>query len=177
MMAGDPVLRPLLSTEEIQRRVGELAAQLQEAFRGADPIVVGVLRGAVFFHADLVRRMQPDLRIDYLAVASYDGTDSSGEVRLLKDLDTALHGEDVILVEDIVDTGVTLQYLLRLLEARGPRRIAVCALLSKPARRRVSVPVDYVGFEVPDRFLVGYGLDWNQRFRNLPYVAELRAGR
>ncbi|HRV08890.1 MAG TPA: hypoxanthine phosphoribosyltransferase [Acidobacteriota bacterium] len=166
-------LEVLIPEERIRRRVAELAQEITRDFAGRDPIIVGVLRGAVFFHADLVRRLPPDLRIDYLAVASYDGTDPAGEICLLKDLETPLHGEDVLLVEDIVDTGGTLQYLRRLLEARNPRTLRICSLLSKKARRRVTVEIDYLGFEIPDRFVVGYGLDWNQRYRNLPYVGTL----
>ena len=134
-------------------------------------LVVGVLRGAAIFHADLIRCLHPSIRIDFIAVSSYGpSTQTSGEVKLVKDLETSVGGTDLLLVEDIVDTGLTLDYLLRLLRSRNPRSLKVCSLLSKPSRRQVEVDIDYLGFEIPDRFVVGYGLDLDQRYRNLPFI-------
>ena len=138
-------------------------------------ILLGVLKGALFFLADLSREISVVAEIEYMSVASYGkSTQSSGVVRILKDLDRDIDGADVLLVEDIVDTGLTLEYLLRILASRRPRSLKVCSLLNKPARRVVDVPVDYVGFTIPDEFVVGYGLDYDQRYRNLPYIAALR---
>ncbi len=138
-------------------------------------ILLGVLKGALYFLADLSREIPVAAEIEYISVASYGkSTKSSGVVRILKDLDRDITGADVLLVEDIVDTGLTLEYLLRILSTRRPRSLKVCSLLNKPARRVVDVPVDYVGFTIPDEFVVGYGLDYDQRYRNLPYIAALR---
>ncbi|MCE2438665.1 MAG: hypoxanthine phosphoribosyltransferase [Candidatus Latescibacteria bacterium] len=138
-------------------------------------ILLGILKGALFFLADLSREISVVAEIEYMSVASYGkSTQSSGVVRILKDLDRDIDGADVLLVEDIVDTGLTLEYLLRILASRRPRSLKVCSLLNKPARRVVDVPVDYVGFTIPDEFVVGYGLDYDQRYRNLPYIAALR---
>jgi hypoxanthine phosphoribosyltransferase len=161
----------LIDEQRICRRVHELGSRISRDYRGREPLVVGVLRGAVVFHADLIRRLDPGIRIDFIAVSSYGAaTSTSGEVKLTKDVESGIQGEDVILVEDIVDTGLTLDYLLRLLGSRKPASLTVASLLSKPSRRRVQVPVDYLGFEIPDRFVVGYGLDYRQRFRNLPVI-------
>ena len=136
--------------------------------------MMGVLKGAVFFVADLMRNLEVECELDFMAVSSYGSlTDSSGVVRILKDLDTSIEGKDVLIVEDIVDSGLTLNYLLRNLRARSPRSLEVCALLVKPGRRKIDLPIRYVGFEIANRFVVGYGLDLDQRFRNLPYVAAL----
>ena len=133
-----------------------------------------MLKGAIFFLSDLMRYIEVPCEVDFMAVASYgSATDSSGVVRILKDLDTPIEGRDVLIVEDIVDSGLTLQYLLRSLGARDPRSLEVCALLTKPDRRKVDLPIRYVGFEIPNRFAIGYGLDHGERFRNLPYVAAL----
>jgi hypoxanthine phosphoribosyltransferase len=158
----------LLSYEKIQARVAEMGQQISRDYAGGEPHLVGVLKGACPFLMDLSRHVDLPLTMDFIAVSSYGAsTESSGEVRLIKDLDQSLDGRDLIVVEDIVDTGLTLNYLNRLLRARGPKRLKVAALLSKPSRRLVEIDVDYLGFEIEDRFVVGYGLDYNQRYRNL----------
>jgi len=161
-------MRVLLSESKIQERVREMARQITQDYAGREPHLVGVLKGACPFMTDLARHIDLSLTLDFIAVSSYGAlTKSSGEVRLVKDLDQGLDGRDLLVVEDIVDTGLTLNYLLRMLHARGPKSVKVVALLSKPARRLVDVPVDYLGFDVDDQFVVGYGLDHNQHFRNL----------
>ena len=164
----------LVQPDELRSRVRELAERINADYAGRDLLLVGVLKGAVFFLSDLMRHIEVPCEVDFMAVASYgSSTDSSGVVRILKDLDAPLEGRDVLIVEDIVDSGLTLQYLMRTLEARGPRSLEVCALLTKPERRKVDMPARYVGFEIPDRFAIGYGLDYAERYRNLPYVAAL----
>jgi hypoxanthine phosphoribosyltransferase len=163
----------LLTADQIQRRVGEMAAQIRADAPGGLHLVA-VLKGAFIFLSDLVRHMTAPVSIDFIALSSYArGTTSSGEVRLLKDLDIALSGKHVVIVEDIVDTGVTLLYLQELLRARGPKILRTACLLSKPSRREVAVPVEYVGFEIADRFVVGYGLDYDEQYRHLPYIGVL----
>jgi hypoxanthine phosphoribosyltransferase len=165
----------LLDSQTIQSRVRELGAQITLDYGGKNPHVVGVLKGASIFHADLVRSIELELSFDFIAVGSYgDRTRSSGEVRILKDLDESPEGKDVLLVEDIVDTGLTLQYLIQNLRARGLASVRTVALLNKPARREIEVPVEYIGFDIPDEFVVGYGLDCGQRYRNLPDICILR---
>lgn len=165
----------LVSTEDLERRVTELGAEISRDYAGKDLVMIGVLKGAVLFLADLMRELEVPCEIDFMAVSSYgSSTDSSGVVRILKDLDGAIEGRDVLLVEDIVDSGLTLHYLLKNLGARNPRTLEVCALLTKPERRRVDLPIRYVGFEIPNRFAIGYGLDHGQRYRNLSYVAALQ---
>ncbi len=165
----------LVQPDDLSRRVRELGRQISEDYRGRDLLLVGVLKGAVFFLSDLMRDIDVPCEVDFMAVASYgSSTDSSGVVRILKDLDAPLEGRHVLIVEDIVDSGLTLQYLLRNLGARNPSSIEVCALLTKPDRRKVQLEPRYVGFEIPNRFVVGYGLDHEERYRNLPYVAVLR---
>jgi hypoxanthine phosphoribosyltransferase len=165
----------LLSAEDIQQRVRELAEEIQRDYADdAQLHLVSVLKGGFIFLGDLVRAMQRPVSIDFMAVSSYaKGTTSSGEVRVLKDLDTGLDGRNVIIVEDIVDTGLTLQYLQEILHARGPKSLKTACLLSKPSRRAVEVKVDYIGFTIEDRFVVGYGLDYAEQYRNLPYLAML----
>ncbi|MGQ9523353.1 MAG: hypoxanthine phosphoribosyltransferase [Armatimonadota bacterium] len=164
----------LLTREQISVRVRELAAQISHDYAGREPVLVGILRGAVVFLADLMREMTISATIDFMAISSYgDASTSSGEVRLLKDLDESIEGKDVLVVEDIVDSGRTLQFLLNTLEVRRPRSLKVCTLLDKPSRRVVDLSADYVGFQIPDLFVIGYGLDWAGRFRNLPYIAAL----
>ena len=165
----------LVSAEDLQRRVGELAQEITRDYTGRDLVLVGVLKGAVFFLSDLMRRLEIPVEVDFMAVASYgSATKSSGVVRILKDLDAAIEGRDVLIVEDIVDSGLTLQYLMRNLNGRNPRSLEVCALLIKPERQKVDLPTRYVGFEIPNRFAIGYGLDHAERYRNLPYVAALK---
>jgi hypoxanthine phosphoribosyltransferase len=164
----------LVRSEDLQRRVAELAAEISRDYEGRELVLIGVLKGAVFFLADLMRRLTVPCELDFMAVASYgSATDSSGVVRILKDLDGSIEDRDALIVEDIIDSGLTLHYLVRNLRARGPRSLEVCALLTKPERRRVDLPIRYVGFEIPNRFAIGYGLDFEQRFRNLDYVAAL----
>jgi hypoxanthine phosphoribosyltransferase len=164
----------LVGPEDLSRRVRELAAEVSRDYAGKDLVLVGVLKGAVFFLADLMRALKIPCEVDFMAVASYgSATKSSGVVRILKDLDAVIEGRDVLIVEDIVDSGLTLQYLLRNLAGRNPRSLEVCALLIKPERRKVDLVARYVGFEIPDRFAIGYGLDHAERYRNLPYVAAL----
>ena len=152
----------------------ELGRQISHDYAGRDLVMVGVLCGAVVFIADLLRSLDIACEIDFMAVSSYGSSrDSSGVVRILKDLDDSISGRDVLIVEDIVDSGLTLNYLIRNLRARDPRSLEVCALLTKPERRRVDVPIRYTGFEIPNTFVVGYGLDHAQQFRHLPYVAKL----
>jgi hypoxanthine phosphoribosyltransferase len=166
--------RTLVSAEELRRRVGELGVEISRDYAGRDLVLIGVLKGAVFFVSDLMREVTVPVEVDFMAVASYgSATTSSGVVRILKDLDRVIEGRDVLIVEDIVDTGLTLRYLLRSLRGRNPRTLEVCALLVKPEARVVDVPVKYVGFEIPNEFVVGYGLDYQQRYRGLPYVATL----
>jgi hypoxanthine phosphoribosyltransferase len=172
----DPAIGEILvSADDLERRVGELGAEINRDYAGRDLVMIGVLKGAVLFLADLLRGLEVPCEIDFMAVSSYgSSTDSSGVVRILKDLDASIEGRDVLLVEDIVDSGLTLNYLLKNLGARNPRSLEVCALLTKPERRRVDLPIRYVGFEIPNRFAIGYGLDHRQRYRNLRFVAALQ---
>jgi hypoxanthine phosphoribosyltransferase len=164
----------LVQPDELTHRVRELAAEISADYSGRDLLLIGVLKGAVFFLSDLMRHLEIDCEVDFMAVSSYgSSTDSSGIVRILKDLDAPIAGRDVLIVEDIVDSGLTLSYLFRMLRARNPATLEVCALLTKPERREVDLPIRYVGFEIPNRFAIGYGLDHAERFRNLPYVAAL----
>jgi hypoxanthine phosphoribosyltransferase len=175
-MSDRAIGETLVSNAELRRRVAELGAQISDDYAGRDLFMVGILKGAVIFLADLMRRVAVPCEVDFMAVSSYGSqTDSSGVVRILKDLDAPIEGRDVLIVEDIIDSGLTLQYLMRNLRARGPASLEVCALLTKPARLRVDLEPRYVGFEIPDRFAVGYGLDHGQRYRNLDYVAALDA--
>jgi hypoxanthine phosphoribosyltransferase len=164
----------LVAEEDLRRRVTELAGEISRDYDDQPPLLVAILKGAVPFLADLMREMSIDCELDFMAVSSYgSSTDSSGVVRILKDLDAPIADRDVLIVEDIIDSGLTLHYLLKNLKARGPKSVEVCALLTKPERRRVDLPIRYVGFEIPNRFAIGYGLDHNERYRNLPYVAAL----
>jgi len=174
-MIHPDVQQVLFSAQQIEARVKELAAQISADYRGREPVLVGVLDGAVVFLSDLMRALTIPLRIDFVKWSSYgDASVSSGEVQMLKDLSFSVEGKHILVVEDIVDTGLTLRYLLENLHTRDAESIAVAALLDKPSRRRVKVELDYVGFQVPDQFVVGYGLDFAQRYRNLPYVAVLK---
>jgi hypoxanthine phosphoribosyltransferase len=165
----------LVPAEDLERRVHELAQEVSRDYEGKDLVLIGVLKGAVFFLSDLMRNLDVPCEVDFMAVASYgSATKSSGVVRILKDLDAVIEGRDVLIVEDIVDSGLTLQYLLRNLAGRNPRTLEVCALLIKPERQKVDLQARYVGFEIPNRFAIGYGLDFDERYRNLPYVAALR---
>ena len=164
----------LVQRDELAHRVRALGEEISSDYAGRELVLVCVLKGAVFFLSDLMRQLEVPCQVDFMAVASYGSqTETSGVVRILKDLDTPIEGRDVLIVEDIVDSGLTLQYLLRTLEARGPASLEVCALLTKPERRTVDLPTRYIGFEIPDKFAIGYGLDHAERYRNLPYVAAL----
>jgi hypoxanthine phosphoribosyltransferase len=166
----------LVQRDELEHRVRELGAEISRDYADKKLLLVGVLKGAIFFLADLMRHLEIDCDLDFMAVSSYGAsTDSSGVVRILKDLDAPIEGRDVLIVEDIVDSGLTLSYLFRMLRARNPASLEVCALLTKPARREIDLPIRYVGFEIPNRFAIGYGLDFGERYRNLPYVAVLAA--
>jgi hypoxanthine phosphoribosyltransferase len=170
------VAEVLLSEEQIAAKVVEIGRKISEDFAGRELTLVSVLKGSLPFMADLMRRITLPLRIDLMEVSSYGGTatESSGLVRILKDLSAPIDGRDVLIVEDIIDTGLTLNYLIRYLKGKNPRSITVCALLDKPARRLVEIPLDYVGFEIPDAFVVGYGLDFGEVYRNLRFVGVLR---
>jgi len=172
---SDPLIdEVLVGAEALAARIDELGEQLSADYTGRDLLLVGVLKGAVFFMADLVRRITVPCEIDFMAVSSYgSSTDSSGVVRILKDLDANIEGRHVVIVEDIVDSGLTLSYLVRNLQARGPASLEVCALLTKPERREANIECRYVGFEIPNRFAIGYGLDYGERYRSLPFVAAL----
>jgi hypoxanthine phosphoribosyltransferase len=164
----------LVQPDDLKRKVREIGEQISADYAERDLLLVCVLKGAVFFLADLMRAIDIPCEVDFMAVSSYGSeTDSSGVVRILKDLDRPIAHRDVLIVEDIVDSGLTLQYLLRNLGAREPASLEVCALLTKPDRRKVELPTRYVGFEIPDKFAIGYGLDVAERYRNLPYVAAL----
>ncbi len=161
-------MKLLLSEKRIQQRVGFLARHISRDFLGREILMVGVLKGAFIFMADLVRKMKTPVRLDFVRLASYgDRTCSSGKIQFTKDLECSLRGKDVLIVEDIIDTGVTLQYLYRCLKARRPRSLTVVTLLDKPSRRKVSFQADYIGFQIPDHFVVGYGLDCAEEYRNL----------
>jgi hypoxanthine phosphoribosyltransferase len=168
------VAEVLIDRDTLQRRIAELGEEISAAYAGKDLLLIGVLKGAVFFMADLMRHLTVPCEVDFMAISSYgDATDSSGIVRILKDLDINIEGRHVLVVEDIIDSGLTLSYLIRNLESREPATLEVCALLTKPSRREIDVPVRYVGFEIPNKFVVGYGLDFAERYRNLPYVGVL----
>jgi hypoxanthine phosphoribosyltransferase len=174
-VSSDPAIGEILvEADDVQRRVVELGEQISREYEGRDLFMVGVLKGAVIFLADLMRHITVPCEIDFMAVSSYGSqTDSSGVVRILKDLDAPIEGRDVLIVEDIIDSGLTLQYLMRSLNARQPASLEVCTLLAKPDRLRVDLEPRYVGFEIPNRFAIGYGLDHGQRYRNLEFVAAL----
>ena len=160
----------LIDEDSLRTRVEELGAEVSADYEGRDLLLVGVLKGAIFFISDLMRELTVPCEIDFMAISSYGaGTDSSGVVRILRDLEINISGRDVLVVEDIIDSGLTLSYLRRTLGARKPASLEICALLTKPERREVDVPVRYVGFEIPNRFVIGYGLDFAERYRNLPH--------
>jgi hypoxanthine phosphoribosyltransferase len=164
----------LIDADSLRARIAELGAEISASYEGRELLLIGVLKGAVFFMADLMRHLTVPCEVDFMAISSYGAqTDSSGVVRILKDLDINIEGRHVLVVEDIIDSGLTLSYLMRNLESREPASLEVCALLTKPARREIDVPVRWIGFEIPNRFVIGYGLDFAERYRNLPYVGVL----
>jgi len=168
------VAKTLIDEPTLRNRVAELGAEVTDDYAGRDLLLVGVLKGAVFFMADLMRHLTIPCEVDFMAISSYGAsTDSSGVVRILKDLDINIEGRHVLVVEDIIDSGLTLSYLMRTLEARSPETLEICALLTKPDRREIDVRVRYTGFEIPNEFVIGYGLDYAERYRNLPYVGVL----
>jgi hypoxanthine phosphoribosyltransferase len=168
------VAEVLIDEERLQARIAELGEEISNDYAGRAPLLIGVLKGAVFFMSDLMRQLSVPCEIDFMAVSSYGATtDTSGVVRILKDLDLDIEGRDVLVVEDIIDSGLTLNYLMRNLESRKPATLEICALLTKPDRREIDVPVRYVGFDIPNRFVIGYGLDFAERYRNLRYVGVL----
>jgi hypoxanthine phosphoribosyltransferase len=168
------VSKVLIEEDAVRARVAELGAEISSDYATKDLVLVGVLKGAVFFMADLMRHLTIPCEVDFMAISSYGAsTDSSGVVRILKDLDISIEGRDVLVVEDIIDSGLTLSYLTRNLESRNPASLEICALLTKPDRREIDVNVRYTGFEIPNEFVIGYGLDFGERYRNLPYVAVL----
>ena len=170
------VVSVLIDEKTLARRVKELGEQISGELEGLTPILIGVLRGGSVFHADLIRNISLELRVDFISVKSYGAaTASSGIVELGRDLESNIKGQDVVLVEDIVDSGKTARFLIKHLELQQPSSIRLCSLLSKPSKRQFDVPIDYLGFEVPDKFIVGYGLDFNQSFRNLPYIGVIRS--
>ena len=164
----------LIPSDRLQARIQQLGAEISRDYEGKDLLLLSVLKGSVLFLSDLMRRITVPHAIDFMATSSYgSGMESSGVVRILKDLDAPIEGRNVLIVEDIIDTGRTLEYLVRILQARAPRSLRICTLLDKASRREVQVPVDYIGFEIPDKFVFGYGLDYAELYRNLPYVAVL----
>jgi hypoxanthine phosphoribosyltransferase len=166
--------RPIVTQEEMRMRIRELGRQISSDYEGKDLVLVGILKGAYAFYADLARAIRLPLQVDFLVVTSYGKTARpSGKVKMVTDLTEDIAGRDVLLVEDIVDSGLTVQYLVKTLSKRKPKSIRVCTLLSKPARRKVDVHIDYIGFEIPNKYVVGYGLDYQQKYRNLPYLAVL----
>ena len=174
-MYEDILEKVLFSKEQLAKRIKELAAQLDKDYAGKTPLMVAILKGSVMFFTDLIREMTLPLEIDFMSISSYgSGVKSSGEVKMIKDLDNKIEGKDVIIVEDIVDSGYTMKYLTHLLEARNPSSIKICALLDKPSRRETDVAVDYKGFEVGNEFVVGYGLDYAARYRNIPFIGILK---
>ena len=170
-------IETLISQQEVQQRIQELAKEISHYYQhnhSENLVVVGLLRGSFMFMADLVRHLQLPLEVDFLTASSYgSGTESSRDVKILKDLDGEIHGKDVLIVEDIIDTGFTLEKVREILKLRNPRSVSICTLLDKPSRREVEVPVKWIGFEIPDEFVVGYGIDYAQKYRNLDYIAKV----
>lgn len=174
MENNDTLGQVMITQEQLAKRVRELGKQISEDYKGQEILVIGILKGAVLFLSDLIREITVDTKIDFMAVTSYGAsTKSSGVVRILKDLDTGIEDENVIIVEDIIDSGVTLHYLRDYLMNRKPKSLKICTLLDKPDRREVEIKSDYTGFEIENKFIVGYGLDYDQRYRNLPYITCL----
>ena len=167
-------IKVMISEEEIANKVEELAKKIESDYKGEQLLVVGILKGASVFVSDLIRKINLDVNIDFMSVSSYgNGSKSSGTVRILKDLDVDIAGKNVLIVEDIIDTGLTLSNLVRELQMRNPKSLRLCTLLDKPERRISNIPVDYVGFVIEDKFIVGYGIDWAEKYRNLPYIGSV----
>ena len=176
MTMHDDIQTILVTEEQLQAKVAQLGARISQDYAGKDLLLVSILKGAVVFMADLMRAVTIPCSIDFMVVSSYGGTntESTGLVKIVKDLDADLTGKDVLIVEDVLDTGVTLSNLVPMLKMRNPSSVKICAILDKPARRKTDIAADYRGFEVPDAFVVGYGLDYNEKYRNLPYVGVLK---
>lgn len=169
------VEKVLISEEELMEKVNQLGAQITTDYKGKDLVVVGILKGSNIFMSDLVRKINLPLEMDYMVVSSYgSSTESSGVVRILKDLEHSIEGKDVLIIEDIVDTGLTLAYIKEILTGRGPSSVKICTLLDKPIRRKKDIQIDYLGFEVPDEFIIGYGIDYAEQYRNLPFIGALK---
>ncbi len=166
----DYTIKTLLTREEVEKRIKELAKEIEKDYCGKDLLVIGLLKGSIMFMSDLIKEMDLPVMIDFMSVSSYLGTTSTGVINVLKDTDISVKDKDVLIVEDIIDTGLTLSHVKKLLEDRGAKSLKICTLLDKPSRRTVEMKGDYVGFEIPDEFVVGYGLDYDQHHRNLPYV-------
>lgn len=166
----DYTIKTLLTREEVEKRIKELAKEIEKDYCGKDLLVIGLLKGSIMFMSDLIKEMDLPVMIDFMSVSSYSGTTSTGVINVLKDTDISVKDKDVLIVEDIIDTGLTLSHVRKLLEDRGTKSLKICTLLDKPSRRTVEMKGDYVGFEIPDEFVVGYGLDYDQHHRNLPYV-------
>ena len=175
MSMHDDIKNVLVSEEELKAKVRELGAQISRDYEGKNLVLVSILKGSVVFMADLMRAVSIPCSIDFMVVSSYgNGTKTTGEVQIIKDIAQPIDGRDLLIVEDILDSGVTLHYLMQILAARGANSIRLCTLLSKPERRKIDVNVDYLGFEIPDEFVVGYGLDYAEKYRNLPYIGILK---
>ena len=167
------IKKVLITEEEIQNKVKELGEKITEDYRGKDLFLLGILKGAVPFMADIMRKIDLDLEYDFMDVSSYQGTRSMGEVRILKDISTSIVGKDILIVEDIIDTGITLSYLTKVLKSRGANSIEIVTMLSKPSRRKIDLPVKYNGYEIEDYFVIGYGMDYDEKYRALPYIGIL----
>ena len=175
MSMNDDIRAVLVSEQQLKDKVAQLGAQISQDYAGKDLVLVSILKGAVVFMADLMRAVTIPCSIDFMVVSSYGaGTTTTGLVKIIKDLDSDLSGKDVLIVEDILDTGVTLSNLVPMLKMRDPNSVRICAILDKPSRRRADIQADYIGFQVPDEFVVGYGLDYDEKYRNLPYVGVLK---
>lgn len=166
----DYTIKTLLTREEVEKRIKELAKEIEKDYCGKDLLVIGLLKGSIMFMSDLIKEIDLPVMIDFMSVSSYSGTTSTGVINVLKDTDISVKDKDVLIVEDIIDTGLTLSHVKKLLEDRGAKSLKICTLLDKPSRRTIEMKGDYVGFEIPDEFVVGYGLDYDQHHRNLPYV-------
>ena len=174
-MYNEVLEKTLISEEQLKTRISELAKQIEKDYEGKSPVIVGVLKGSVMFYTDLVRQIDLPLTVDFMSISSYGaGVNSTGEVKIIKDIDGKIGGKDVIIVEDIVDSGYSMNCLLKLFATRSPKSVRVCALLDKPSRREIPVPIDYTGFQVANEFVVGYGLDYTGLYRNIPFIGVLK---
>ena len=167
-------IKTLIDEKKLNKRISEIAKQIEEEYKGKEITLICILKGSIFFTVDLARKINEDVRLEFIRVSSYgEGTESTGEIKMKLDLKDSIQGKDVIVIEDIIDTGRTLSYLLEYLKMKKPNSLKLCALLDKPDRRKIDVKVDYTGFQIPDKFVVGYGLDWDEKYRNLPYIGYI----